>query len=913
MEPSSRLERFTDIIKSPTDHRDYAMVTLSNGLRCALVHDPEAHQSTAALAVAAGHFQDPLENQGLAHFLEHMLFLGTEKYPEATAYQDFIHQHGGHHNAWTGTEYSSYYCSVDAPSFAEALDRFSRFFYQPTFNPEWIAKEVNAIESEFQLKRKDELRRLYQVHKATANPAHPFAKFSVGNFNTLTNNGDTTGLDQHMRSYFSTWYRANRMTLVLAGPQSLDELETLAIACFQSIPGNGATVTPEQAPLYLPEQTGIQLHVRPLKDARRLILAFALPSIDKDYPYKTTSFIAHLLGYEGPGSLYAELHHANLINSLAAGGGISGSNFKDFNLNMQLTEYGLQHTDRIIAEVLTAIDRIKHEGLEDWRYKERQVAIANAFRFQEPARTADLAPQLAINMHHYQPHDLIFGDYRMDQLNVSKARELLDCMRADNLRATLIHRQVEVDQHEPIYGTDYQVRPFTEAQLEFWQSAEVSAIQLPGPNPYLHPLRPPQALSEPSSRDPRQHQLADGLTLWHLQDPDFRAPKAHIYCQFTLPNVTASATHYASARLWCELMIDRLNEDCYDAEIAGLHFNIYPQHYGITLHISGYSQGIVELSRDLLERLQATRFSESRFADIKQKLYVNWQSALANKPLNLLFARLNVLLQPHMYALSDLAEALSQITRSGFDDWQQQLFAEVELKLFAHGDLTQETLRPLTECAQQTFSMQANLQANMPATRDLAELKSSGKLETRGQLQTRHTDHAAMLVIQGSDTSVLQQTCMLLLNQFIQPHLFNELRTRQQLGYLVGSTYMPIEQRPHLLMYVQSSNSKAPELCKAIEAFRKHFLQQFDERIHDELEQVKGHLIRKLREPDTNLRLRSQRLWSTISPTDVSFDRLEKMAQQLEVNTTSFFIKELAEILATTGHQGYITASPKEL
>lgn len=913
MEPSSRLERYTDIIKSPTDHRDYAMVLLPNGLRCALVQDPEAHQSTAALAVAAGHFQDPIENQGLAHFLEHMLFLGTRKYPEATAYQDFIHQHGGHHNAWTGTEYSSYYCSVDAPHFAGTLDRFARFFYEPTFNPDWIAKEVNAIESEFQMKRKDELRRLYQVHKATSNPAHPFAKFSVGNFDTLTDKGETEGLDQHMRTYFATWYRANRMTLVLAGPQSLDELEVLASDYFHPILGGGPAVAPEQNPLYLPEQTGVQLHVRPLKDARRLILAFALPSIDADYPYKTTSFIAHLLGYEGPKSLYAELHRANLINSLAAGGGISGSNFKDFNLNMQLTEHGLRHTDRIIAAVLGAVDRIKNEGLEDWRYTERQVAIANAFRFQEPARTADLAAQLAINMQHYQPSDLIFGDYRMEQLNVSKARELLGCMRADNLRATLIHRDVEVDQHEPIYGTDYQLRPFSSKQYEFWQRNTATPIQLPSPNPYLHPLRPPLELSEPVVREPQQHKLCDGLTLWHLQDPDFRAPKAHIYCQFTLPNVTASASHYASARLWCELMIDRLNEDCYDAEIAGLHFNIYPQHYGITLHISGYSQGIVELSRDLLQRLRTTRFSDSRFTDIQQKLFVNWQSALANKPLNLLFARLNVLLQPNMYALSDLAEALSHITRDSFADWQQQLFNEVELKIFAHGDLTLTTLRPLTDCAQQILQMQAHLQARMPATRDLAELSSSGKLVERGQLETRHSDHAAMLVVQGKDTTVLQQACLLLLNQFVQPHLFNELRTRQQLGYLVGSTYMPIEQRPHLLMYVQSSNTTAPQLCSALEAFRVHFLAQLDDRVHDELKQVRGHLIRKLREPDTNLRLRSQRLWSTISPTDVSFDRLEKMAQQLESNTTSFFIKQLAEILATTRHQGYITASPKEL
>lgn len=913
METSRRLARFDEIIKSPTDHRDYAMVCLPNGLRVTLVHDPEAQQSTAALAVAAGHFQDPQETQGLAHFLEHMLFLGTEKYPEATAYQDFIHQHGGHHNAWTGTEYSSYYCSVDAPSFAAALDRFSQFFYQPTFNPKWIAKEVNAIESEFQLKRKDELRRLYQVHKATANPAHPFSKFSVGNYHTLTSEGDTAGLDQHMRAFFDTWYRANRMTLVLAGPQNLNELETLALTYFAPIPGEGPGIAEVKEPLYLPNQLGVQLHVRPLKDARRLILAFALPSIDTDYPYKTTSFIAHLLGYEGPGSLYAELHRANLINSLAAGGGISGSNFKDFNLNMQLTAEGLKQTDRIIGIVLRAIERIKHEGLEDWRYRERQVAIANAFRFQEPARTADLAPQLAINMHHYQPHDLIFGDYRMEQLNLTKARELLGLMHADNLRATIIHRDLEVDQHESIYGTDYQLRPFSDAQRELWQRAEASTIDLPPPNPYLHPLRPAQALENPELREPRCTAVAAGLTVWHLQDPDFRAPKAHLYCQFTLPNVTASARHYASARLWCELMIDRLNEDCYDAEIAGLHFNIYPQHYGLTLHISGYSQGIIELGKDLLQRLRTTEFTDTRFHDLKHKLYVNWQSALANKPLNLLFARLNVLLQPHMYALSDLAEALTTVSRQSFDEWHKQLFERVELKLFAHGDLTQANVNDLADCAQRTFTMQPNLQANMPPTRALSELKQNGKLEQRGKLATRHTDHAAMLVIQGDDTSVLHQASLLLLNQFIQPHVFNELRTQQQLGYVVGSTYMPIEQRPHVLVYIQSSSYPADHLCEALESFRKNLLAQFDERIEKELEQVKGFLIRKLREPDTNLRLRSQRLWSTISPVDVNFDRLEQMAQQLEANTTSFFVKELAQILALKAYQGYITASPKEL
>lgn len=913
MEQSSSLDHFTDIIQSPTDHRSYAMVTLANGLRCTLIHDPNAELSTAALAVAAGHFQDPIDTQGLAHFLEHMLFLGTEKYPEATDYQNFIHQHGGHHNAWTGTEFSNYYFSCEAHAFTEALDRFSRFFYQPTFNANWLAKEVHSIESEFQLKRKDELRRLYQVHKTTANPAHPFAKFSVGNLATLTHDGSTHGLAKQMATFFHTWYRANRMTLVLAGPHALTELHQYAETHFNAIAGDGPALQAESQPLYLPEQLGIQINVQPIKDARRLILAFALPGIDQDYPYKTTSFIAHVLGYEGPGSLFAELHRRNLINSLSAGGGISGSNFKDFNLNMQLTDDGLTRTDSIIEQVFAAIQQVQQHGLEDWRYQERQTAIANAFRFQEPARTADLAPQLAINMHHYQPHDLIFGDYRMERLNTDKAHELLQLMTPERVRVTHIHRQVAVDQYEPIYGTNYKVTPLGESQRTNWRQPAALGIRLPQPNPYLQPLQAPLPLEQNSGALPQQQTIAPGCQLWLLQDPDFRAPKAHIYSQFILPHVTASASHYACARLWCELMIDRLNEALYDAEMAGLHFNLYPQHYGITLHVSGYSSGITALAAEIIQHFFVTGFSDERWYDLHQKLQSNWQSALANKPLNLLFARLNVLLQPHMYALSDLASALSEVTLEQFQQWQSDLFQLAEVKLFAHGDLNHARLAPLLARITSAFTLQEGIQARVPPTRDFAELKASGRISARGHIETRHHDHAALLVVQGSSCDVMEQTTLLLLNQFMQPHLFNQLRTHEQLGYLVGSTYMPIEQRPHLLLYVQSNQYDAEHLSARIQVFLDDFCAQLSSLAEQELENIQRALIRKLREPDTNLRLRSQRLWSSISQEQVVFERLEQMAQLLESHTTSFFAEKMLTKLRDKDRQGFITAKPKEL
>ncbi|MFN2331457.1 MAG: insulinase family protein, partial [Halomonas sp.] len=82
---------------SPHDSRDYRVLTLENGLTALLVSDPDADKAAASMNVSVGSAQDPEDLDGLAHFLEHMLFLGTEPFPEADAYQGYISRRGGSH------------------------------------------------------------------------------------------------------------------------------------------------------------------------------------------------------------------------------------------------------------------------------------------------------------------------------------------------------------------------------------------------------------------------------------------------------------------------------------------------------------------------------------------------------------------------------------------------------------------------------------------------------------------------------------------------------------------------------------------------------------------------------------------------------------------------------------------------
>lgn len=106
---------------SPNDSNQYRYITLSNELRVLLIHSDTAQQSAAALAVNVGHFDDPNDRQGLAHYLEHMLFLGTEKYPKVGEFQSYISQHGGTNNAWTGTEHTCFFFNIAPNAFESAL------------------------------------------------------------------------------------------------------------------------------------------------------------------------------------------------------------------------------------------------------------------------------------------------------------------------------------------------------------------------------------------------------------------------------------------------------------------------------------------------------------------------------------------------------------------------------------------------------------------------------------------------------------------------------------------------------------------------------------------------------------------------------------------------------------------------
>ena len=98
----------TKLIQSKSDKREYKYLTLPNKLRVLLISDPEADKSAASMDVGAGSALDDPRAKGIAHFCEHMLFMGNEKYPDESEYATYITKNGGMNNAFTALECTNY-------------------------------------------------------------------------------------------------------------------------------------------------------------------------------------------------------------------------------------------------------------------------------------------------------------------------------------------------------------------------------------------------------------------------------------------------------------------------------------------------------------------------------------------------------------------------------------------------------------------------------------------------------------------------------------------------------------------------------------------------------------------------------------------------------------------------------------
>ena len=155
-------------------------------MKCILIEDKEADKSAASLDVMVGCSLDPKPLYGTAHFLEHMLFMGTSKYPSENEYSQFMQNNGGMNNAYTSLTNTNYHFDCSNEAFQEGLDRFAQFFICPNFSQSGAKREMNAVDSEFNQSLQSDSWHFFNLNQKLSNPQSFFNRFNCGNLKSLS-------------------------------------------------------------------------------------------------------------------------------------------------------------------------------------------------------------------------------------------------------------------------------------------------------------------------------------------------------------------------------------------------------------------------------------------------------------------------------------------------------------------------------------------------------------------------------------------------------------------------------------------------------------------------------------------------------------------------------------------------------
>ncbi|MGE8100973.1 pyrroloquinoline quinone biosynthesis protein PqqF [Pseudomonas fluorescens] len=284
--------------------------TLANGLRVSLRHAPGLKRCAAALRVAAGSHDAPLAWPGLAHFLEHLFFLGTERFPADDGLMAYVQRHGGQLNASTRERTTDFFFELPPQAFAGGLERLCDMLAHPRLNPDDQLREREVLEAEFIAWSQDAEAQRQVALFSGLSPDHPLRGFHAGNRDSLA--VQQPEFQQALSTFYQRFYQTGQITLSLAGPQSVDELRSLAERLSSDFAVGEQQ--PQSAPPALMTTANRSYQQA---DERRLNLLFAfeaLPNASRE----ALDFLCTWLNASKPGGLFAELRHRQLIDSLKA-------------------------------------------------------------------------------------------------------------------------------------------------------------------------------------------------------------------------------------------------------------------------------------------------------------------------------------------------------------------------------------------------------------------------------------------------------------------------------------------------------------------------------------------------------------------------------------------------------------------
>ncbi len=868
------------IRKSEKDPRHYQAIRLQNGMVVLLVSDPQAVKSLSALVVPVGSLQDPADHQGLAHYLEHMTLMGSQKYPQPDSLAEFLKMHGGSHNASTAPYRTAFYLEVENDALNGAVDRLADAIAATLLDKKYAERERNAVNAELTMARTRDGMRMAQVSAETINPAHPASQFSGGNLDTLSDKPGSPVLDA-LHAFRDRWYSANLMKAVIYSNKPLPELASIAAATYGRVPNHDISKPEITVPVVTDAQKGIVIHYVPAMPRKVLRVEFRIDNNSAQFRSKTDELVTYMIGNRSPGTLSDWLQKQGLAEGIRADSdpAVNG-NSGVLAISATLTDKGLAHRDEVTAAIFSYLNLLRTQGIDKRYFDELAHVLELDFRYPSINRDMDYVEWLADTMIRVPVEHVLDVVNIADRYDAQAIKDRLAMMTPQNARIWYISPNEPHNKTAYFVNAPYQVDKISARTFTDWQQKSAAIkLQLPTLNPYI----PDDfTLIKSDKAYPHPELIVDEPTLRVVYAPSqyfASEPKADVSLVLRNPQAMDSARRQVMFALNDYLAGIALDQLSNQAAVGGISFSTGANN-GLMVNANGYTQRLPQLFTALLDGYFSYTPTEEQLEQAKSWYAQMMDSADKGKAYDQAIMPIQMLSQVPYFERKTRRDLLPSITLKEVINYRDNLKARGRPELLVIGNMSARESTDLARQIQKQLGADGNEWCRNKDV--LIDSKQLAMFEKAGS----STDSALAAVFAPPNVDEYSSmAASSLLGQIIQPWFYNQLRTEEQLGYAVFAFSMNVGRQWGMGFLLQSSDKQPAFLWQRFQAFFPTAEAKLRAMKPEEFAQIQQAAISQMLQAPQTLSEEASKLSKDFDRGNMRFDSRDKVVAQMKLLT----------------------------
>jgi insulysin len=832
--------------KSITDPREYEYFKLKNGLQCLIIKDDSESQCGACLNVEVGSVNEKIE--GLAHFLEHMVFMGSKKYPDSNDFMSNVNNSGGVTNAYTSDKNTNYHFIVDSGKYMDILDRFAQFFTNPLLKKEYIDKEINAVNSEAKKNLLDDMWIQLELYKTLLVKEHPVNHFTCGDIESLK----IKNIYEELKEFHEKYYDAKYMSLVIftnndnKNNNNIDSIKKLVIETFGEINTHTDDINRNYGKLL--KDNSIVYYV-PNKDEHYLSVLIEGKTLSKSLE-NPKSFIMHILSNKMKESLYEYLLDKGYIISMNISDIIDFHDYSLYAVECKMTDKGLENVTDLYTHIIKYFNFLLDKLInKDPELKKHYLELIQINKINYDYWEKDDINETIIALSNVMAEDLQKEYLISSMIHLADYEKICEnakyCFENVSFSISIGSKKNESKCKDkfPRYDVCYSVDTFKLDDID------VTKFTLPVLNQYicynLHFDPTIETLAQPINLN------SDKFNSFYYGDTRFKVPSVDIRTFIKMPNIIKDVETYVGMVLYLNSAYSDIDDIKEMAKNAAYTISLKLDYDTLYILLGGYTEKI-NLIVDILTNIFQNDFKERSFNTSKFDLLQNFKNFSKSSPL----IQYNILMQKQIYKTyftpEEQYEVAKKMTLEKCKEIFRNNFKDCRVSILTAGNINKEEAEKINNNLYKNLGLQKQIDIILDDNMNRIEKIKTTIIKSPNRKQENSIGVIVFDLFKFRKNYTHKWKSMVLFariyNTIIANKFFYELRTKKQMGYIVKAKIAPYNCNYYTNLYLEFIIQSPKYSVKKIIDEINDFLKVQNEYILDKMKDTDYEIVREAEE-----------------------------------------------------------------